>query len=348
MRCTEAAELQRGAAMATVNKRLNREGGLIGWQAIVRRKGYPTAIKTFPSFDAADAWAKVIESEMIRSVYVDRSKAERTTLQDAIEDYIREESPRHKGGDAEILRLKRFVRDEPKLVAHGLAKLKTRHFEQYRDARLTVVAPGTVKRELGLLHAVIEHVRKDCGLLENPISDVDRPTVKDARDVRLDSDSDEAGRLIEACEQARNPWLVPAVLLALETAMRRGELLALTWENVDLARKTAFLPDTKTGKARAVPLSSLAVAVLDGMEKAPNGRVIGTTIEGLKQSFERARSRARMDHFNFHDLRHEATSRLFERGWNIIEVATVTGHEDLQMLKRYTKLRASDLAAKMG
>lgn len=334
--------------MATINERLNRDGGRIGWQATVRRRGYPSASKTFPTQKDAEDWAKVVESEMIRSVFVDRSKAERTTLKEAIEDYIADEAPRHKGGEAEILRLKRLVRDEPKLVAHGLAKLKSRHFELYRDARLAVVTPGTVKRELGLLHTVIEYVRRDCGLLENPVSDVDRPTVKDARDVRFDGDLDEAGRLVEACEQARNPWLLPAVLLALETAMRRGELLSLRWENVDLARRTAFLPDTKTGKARAVPLSSLALAVLDGLEKSEDGRVIGTTAEGLKQAFERARSRAKMEHFNFHDLRHEATSRLFERGWNVIEVASVTGHEDLQMLKRYTKLRASDLAAKMG
>jgi integrase len=333
--------------MATFLERRNRDGQLIGYQAQIRKKGYPTQVKTFDKKADAVAWATVIESEMIRGVHVDRSKAERTTFADAIDDYIREEAPRHKGSEAEILRLKRFVRDEPKLVAHSLATLTTRLFEQFRDRRLNAVVPGTVKRELGLLHTVIEFVRKTHGMAENPISDVERPSAPDERDVRL---NEGAGRLMEACEDARNPWLVPAVLLALETGLRRGALLALRWQDVDLETRTVRVQQTVRAKnvPRTIPLSSLAIAVLDGLEKSHDGRVIGTTAEGLKQAFERARSRAGMEHFNFHDLRHEATSRLFERGWNVMEVAAVTGHKDLQMLKRYTNLRAEDLAAKMG
>lgn len=336
--------------MATIVPRKNRNGELIGWQAKIRKQGFPPQSQTFDKKVDAQAWATVIESEMVRGVHVDRSKAERTTLYDAIKDYIREVAPSHKGSEPEILRLERFLRDEPRLCAHALATLTTRLFEQYRDRRLETVSASTVKRELGLLHSVIESVRKSHGMVENPISDVRRPTVNDARDVRLHGD--EAGLLLEACEGALNKWLVPAVLIALETAMRRSELLALRWEHVNLEEKTAFLTDTKPSKdkivSRTVPLSSLAVAVLDGMEKPADGRVIGTTADGLKHAFERARSRARMEHFNFHDLRHEATSRLFERGWGIMEVAAVTGHQDLQMLKRYTNLRASDLAKKMG
>ena len=132
--------------------------------------------------------------------------------------------------------------------------------------------------------------------------------------------------------------------------MRRGELLALLWRDIDFDRLHAHLPDTKTGKSRTVPLSPRAYEVLWhlGADIRPDhGRVLDTTAEGLKQAFERARVKVGLDHFNFHDLRHEATSRLFERGWGIMEVAHVTGHQDIQMLKRYTNLRASDLARKL-
>ena len=332
--------------MATISERRNRDGQLIGWQVKVRKRGYPAQIKTFDRKAEAQAWASVIESEMVRNVHVDRSKAERTTFKDAIEAYIDEIAPTHKGGRDEILRLRRFLRDEGKLGAFALATLTTKRFEEYRDRRLKAVAASTVKRELGLLHTVIESVRKSHGMVENPISDVRRPAVHDARDTRLHGD--DAGKLLEECAASRNQWLVPAYLLALETGMRRSELLALEWRHVDLEARTAFLPNTKSNTTRTVPLSSLAVAVLSGMERPSDGRVIGTTAEGLKSAFERARARARMDHVNFHDLRHEATSRLFERGWNVMEVAAVTGHQDLQMLKRYTNLRASDLARKMG
>ncbi len=165
----------------------------------------------------------MIESEMVRKVHVDRSKAERTTLKDAIDDYIKRVAPSHKGGPSEILRLQRFLREESKLAAHALAVLTTRLFEEYRDRRLKpegdrkAVSAGTVKRELGLLHTVIESVRKSHGMVENPVSDVRRPIVRDARDIRL---GDEGGRLLEACIESRNPWLVPAFLLALDVERR--------------------------------------------------------------------------------------------------------------------------------
>lgn len=334
--------------MATFLERRNRDGQLIGWQVQIRKKGYPPQVRTFDKKADAQAWATVIESEMVRKVHIDRTKAERTTFREAVEAYIRDIAPTHKGGRDEGLRLTRFLRDESKLAAHALATLTTHLFEDYRDRRLKTVAAGTVKRELGLLHTVIESVRKSHGMAENPISDVRRPTVRDARDTRLQPGEEE--RLLQHCRDARNPWLLPAVILAVETALRRSELLALGWDCVDLDRLQAHIPDSKTGKGRYIPLSPRAYEVLWqlGAEARPaDGAVIGTTAEGLKQAFERARSRAKMEHFNFHDLRHEATSRLFERGWNIMEVASVTGHQDLQMLKRYTNLRASDLARKL-
>ncbi|GAK34577.1 shufflon-specific DNA recombinase [alpha proteobacterium Q-1] len=138
--------------------------------------------------------------------------------------------------------------------------------------------------------------------------------------------------------------------------MRRGELLALKWERVDFVDRTVYLPNTKTGKPRSVPLSPRALGVLLGLRlrweqlkaERSGSDVIPLSAEGLKSVFQRARLRANLEHVNFHDLRHEATSRLFEGGWGIMEVAAVTGHADLKSLKRYTNLRASDLSKKMA
>ena len=130
------------------------------------------------------------------------------------------------------------------------------------------------------------------------------------------------------------------VALAIETGMRRGELLGLLWDNVDLERRTAFLPVTKNGESRGVPLSSRAVAVLRGLPAASNGRVFGElTPLALRLSFNRATRRAGITGLRLHDLRHEATSRFFEKGLNVMEVASVTGHKTLQMLKRYPPQR---------
>ena len=329
--------------MATIMKR-----GPYQWQAKIRRRGYPSQVKTFESKREAEAWVSVIESEMTRSVFVDRSRAERETLDQVIQSYIDNIAPEHKGSDSEIQRLKKFKRDQAKLCQHAMSTLKIEDFEAYQDRRLKVEkkAPATVKRELALLHSVIESARRRLGLVENPISHVRRPRVQNNRIMRFQDGEEEA--LMTALDDCRNAWVKPAVILALETAMRRGELLELRWENINLKDRTAHLPDTKNGESRDVPLSPIALRTLEGLPRAMNGDVLLTTAEGLKNAFERARKRADMEHFNFHDLRHEAISRLFERGWNVMEVAAVSGHKDLQSLKRYTNLKAKDLAMKMS
>jgi integrase len=117
---------------------------------------------------------------------------------------------------------------------------------------------------------------------------------------------------------------------------------------VNLKKRTAHLPKTKNGEARTMPLSSRAVATLENLPRNLDGRVFGTTYEGIHQAFVRACRRAGIADLRFHDLRHEATSRLFEKGFNPMEVSAITGHKTLQMLKRYTHLRAEDLAKRMG
>ncbi|MCP3881843.1 MAG: site-specific integrase, partial [Sulfitobacter sp.] len=106
---------------------------------------------------------------------------------------------------------------------------------------------------------------------------------------------------------------------------------------------------TKNGESRTVPLSSTAVQVLDSIPRSFNGEVFpGLTSEAIKRSYIRARRRAGIEGLRFHDLRHEATTRLFENGLNIMEVASITGHKDLRMLRRYTHLKAEDLAKKLS
>ncbi len=332
--------------MATITKRFNRNGELIGWQAKIRRQGFPVQSKTFDRKNDAEAWARGVEGEMDRGAFVDRRPAEQMTLGDAIGHYLKAVAPTHKGGDIEAVRLGRFQREEPALCAYALANLRTHHIEEYRDRRLEAIAPGSVCREINLLHAVLESVRRRVGLIDNPVSHVRRPKVADERDVRLSPDDEK--KLLDALDASRNPWIKPFVIVALETAMRRGELLSLTWEHVDLVDRTAHLPDTKNGRGRTVPLSSRAVKALDDLPCSIGGQVFPVTLDALKHAWTRARDRAGLHHFHLHDLRHEATSRLAEAGWNVLELAAVTGHQDLQMLKRYTNLRAADLARKMG
>lgn len=122
----------------------------------------------------------------------------------------------------------------------------------------------------------------------------------------------------------------------------------LQWSDIDLKKHTAHLPKTKNGDARTVPLSSRAIQVLQELPRLLDGRAFGTTYEGIHQGFVRAWKRAGIEDLRFHDLRHEATSRFFEKGLREMQVAAIIGHKTLQMLKRYNHLKAEDLAKLLG
>ena len=360
--------------MATIRKR-----GEYQWEAQVRKKGFPSQARTFNTKAQAEAWAAVIESEMVRGVFVSRAEAERTTLGQIIDRYLADVTPLHRGRATESIRLKAMQRHA--LSSRYLASLSSYDFAAYRDERLKgkaangikSVKPATVHRELGIFRQVIEHARREWGISmpENPLSLVSRPKVQNARDRRLEPNEEtylfaalETGH--KGDETKRNPWMLPLVKLAIETAMRQGELISLTWENTNLENATAYLPLTKNGDSREIPLSSKAVAILKKLPRSIDGRVFPITQNALQMVWERALPRAIRTYkadcekcsvtalptfladLRFHDLRHEATSRIAEKLSNILELASVTGHKDLQMLKRYYHPRASDLAKKLG
>jgi integrase len=184
----------------------------------------------------------------------------------------------------------------------------------------------------------------------NVIDKVRKPSSGKSRDRRLNAK--EMEKLLAECEASRNPFLNAAVLLAMETAMRQGELLQLEWSDIDYKRNLAFLRDPdkiKNEEPRAVPLSPKAVEVLKKLHRPKKGGVI-LVVERmtLYHAFMYACQRAKIKDFTFHDLRHEALSRLAERGdFSVLEMAAVSGHKTLQMLKRYTHLQAEKLSAKL-
>ncbi|WP_341276168.1 site-specific integrase [Burkholderia multivorans] len=165
------------------------------------------------------------------------------------------------------------------------------------------------------------------------------------RDVRLAIGDDE--KLIASAIDY-NREIAPAIVLAIETAMRQGEIAKLRWEYIDLEDRTVLLPMTKNGTPRKVPLSSRAIEALTWCPPPHRGRVFKLTQSAMKYAFSRVREECGLGTLHFHDLRHEATSRLFEKGLNVLEVATITGHKNLKHLQRYTHLRAEDLAKKLG
>ena len=336
--------------MGTITKRAGAFGP--SYQAKVRRAGHPVLTKSFPDKRTAGLWIAQLELSVARGTVPDSTLARSTTMLQLMQRYLLEVTPLKKGAEPEAYHMKLIMRS--RISAYTSATLVPQAVRDFRDARLRTVAPATVNRQLNLLHHVIEYARKEWGIGSgNPVSDVSRPKNPRGRDRRLSKAEED--QLLLACDDSRGGYLRDVVLLAIETGMRQSELLCLRWELIDLEKATARLLDTKNGEARTVPLSRAAVALLKGRRPAGQGmgEVLGevwqgTTTEAIKQSFQRARDRAGLQDFHFHDLRHEATSRFFEKGLNVMEAASVTGHKDLRMLKRYTHLDAAKLALKLG
>ena len=344
-----------------IYERWSTDGRLMGFVVKIAKKGHPTVTRLFgdvgktPAALKAEAkrYATSVLGEMDRGVFVDRREIEAITLADALDRYDREVGPQKKRPDGVTAYVRRWKRHA--LASRIVASLRPSDFASYRDERLAAGLSGNaVRLDLGLIRHLFTIGIKEWGWpMANPVSLIRMPKCASGRDRRLSTKLDREGkteedRLFAACDDARSLWLAPIVRLALETGARQGELLDLTWSRIDLAKQTAFFPDTKTETPRTIPLSKAAVAVLQALPRSIDGRVFPLGGMAVTHAFQRACKRAGIDGLRFHDLRHEGVSRLFEKGLNPMEVAAISGHKTLQMLKRYTHLRAEDLALKLG
>jgi integrase len=328
--------------MATITKRKT------GWSVQIRRKGYLSQTRTLPTKAEAQTWAREQEGRIDRAIApVNLRLLKGTTLRQVLNRYLEEVTPTKDSATSEDLRLRKMLREQP-LFDLALADLTPKVFADYRTARLALVKPGTVHRELGLIRHALETARRewDMDLPSNPLDRVKRPRLSNARERRLGHG--EYDLLHTALQRTRSPLVAPVVEFAIHTAMRRGEILALRWEQVNWRERTAYIADSKTGVPRTIPLLDAALAVLmRAGPPPPRGPVFAITMEALKQAWERARNRAGLGDLHFHDLRHEAISRLCEMGLTLPEIALISGHKDPRMLFRYVNLRPADLAKKL-
>jgi integrase len=360
--------------MATIRKR-----GAYQWEAQIRRRGYPAQSKTFNTKAEAEAWAKMIESEMARGVWLSRGEAESTTLREALERYLVEIVPAKKSATRETSTI-RMLMALPLAFRH-LASIRGVDIAALRDEWLQHYAPASVVRHMAVLSHVFSVACKEWGMesLVNPVSAVRKPSVSNARTRRITAPPEfvegadgqratQEGELERVIAASGSTLLPTIIVLAVETAMRRGEIVSLCWEHIDLVRRVAHLPETKNGSSRDVPLSSKAVEALRIRREhvdARKGKVFDLRADAVTRAFERAVMRARAQYavdyqdqglalderflvdLHFHDLRHEATSRLAAI-FPMHELTKITGHRDPRMLMRYYHPKAEDLARRLG
>jgi len=328
--------------MAQIRKR-----GPSQYQARVRLTGHPEATRTFPSRQDALAWASERERLLMQGLGAAMRGADQLTLYEALERYAAEVTPSKRGQQQELSRLRRW--QQHPIAEQPLSRIRAADFARFRDARQEEGAgPNTIRLDLALVSHVFEVARKDWGMevLSNPVKAIRKPKLPRGRERRLMFG--EEAKLLAYCDAEGNSLLRAFIVLAIETAMRRGEIAGLSWKDVDLNSRLANLHETKNGTSRIVPLSTRAVAALLSLSSGCQGWVINIHRDNISAAFAAACNACEIHGLTLHDLRHEATSRLFEKGFNMMEVSAITGHKSLSMLKRYTHLRPSDLLARLG
>jgi integrase len=332
--------------MATFRKRNGK------WQARVQRSGQSSIAKSFNSKADAVRWARNIESQIDLGVLAPRQTMPR--LMPMVNRYVEEVTPTKKGKSQEGYRANQFKKTH--LCEMQLDKITGEVVAQYRDARLKEVSANTVRLELAFLSVVFEQCRKEWGLaVSNPVRQIRMPKPGKPRQRRLEAGEEEA--LLAECKASGAHYLHSFVVLAIETGMRFGELAGVTWANVNSEKHTIFLPDTKNGSARTVPLSTRALNAIHALPRSIGGRLFTPKAGSIRSAFLIALGKAQATQpdsvtflrgLRFHDLRHEAVTRLFEKGLNPIEVGMVSGHRTMATLMRYTHLRSEELVAKLA
>jgi integrase len=330
------------------------------WKAIIRKQGWPITSKTFRTKRDATDWARSTEDEMVRGVYISRAGAERLTVKEALQRYLKEVTPTKK---PTTQRSEKITAEHLAgfLGKYSMAALSSELVASYRDHRIAAgKSNNTVRIELALLSNLFTIAIQEwgLGLTHNPVSAIRKPSPGKGRDRRLNQAEEK--RLLQAVDQHSNPMLGWIVRIAIETGMRQSEILNLRTAQVDLLSRVARLTDTKNNSARTVPLSMGAASAFKAALENPLRPKTSDLIffgepgkDGVCRPYQFAKIWAgikesvQIGDLHFHDLRHEAVSRLVERGLSDQEVASISGHKSMQMLRRYTHLRAEDLVAKL-
>ena len=330
--------------MATFRKRNDK------WQARVQRTGQSSIAKSFNSKADAVKWSRNVESQLDLGTLAPKQTMPR--LRSMLDRYAAEVTPTKKGESQERYRAAQLMKT--KLADLFMDKITGEVVAKYRDQRLTQVSNNTVRLELAFLSVVFEQSRKEWGLaVSNPVRQIRMPKPGKPRTRRLEAGEEEA--LLKACAASGAHYLHSFVVLAIETGMRFGELAGVLRKHVDMDKQTIYLPDTKNGQPRTVPLSTRALAAIQILPRSITGRLFSVKPGSIRSAFLIAVQKAKafspegmLQNLRFHDLRHEAVTRLFEKGLNPIEVGMVSGHKTLSMLQRYTHLRSKELVHKLG
>ena len=325
--------------MASIRKRNNR------WEVRIRRSCRPTQTKTFTLKSDAQQWAREAEIALEKGELLQKPKACPITFEEAAKRYLEEVAIHHKGVASERYRLWAMVKRLGK--AKTITAITSQDIASYKVERQKEVTSASVRRELNLLSSLFETAKNEWGIsaLNNPVTAVKRPSDSVARNRRLTPTEKE--QLLSESLRTGGQQLHLAILIALITGMRQGEILKLKWNDIDFDRNQITVRDTKNGLNRVIVISSVLRGALVTARQNKE-KIFTITASGLQQAFRKLTTRLQIRNLRFHDLRHEAISSFFEIGLSVPEVQLMSGHRTLDQLMRYSHASIEQIKHKVG
>jgi len=334
--------------MASIYKRENKEGKVIGWRAVVRIKGYPTICKQFDRKQEAIDWSTEVEREIKQGRFnVNLYKAQHT-FNELLERYKNDGALEHIRSVEDVIRHLDYWKS--RFDDFALVYLTTELIGKER--RLLVDTPtskgdkrnpATVNRYVSSLSALLSHAVRLKWISENPCFNLNKLKESSGRDRVMTED--EIGRLLVSCKESKSPYLYCIILLSLTTGARQGEILCLEWRHVDFENKLAHIKETKNGRPRSIPLSEPVFGELKKLYEVRNpsktlvfaSKTAFGRVE-VKKAWKEALKRANIKDCRAHDMRHTYCTFAARQGASNLELATAMGHRTLSMLDRYTHL----------
>lgn len=337
--------------MASIQKRGSK------YRARVTREGKSTLSSTFKTKAEAIAWASEVHAKirlnLLENPLLNTAISKNTSFGVAAQHYIDKHSIYKKSSKSEIGLISILIRRWGNLSVLEITKARVITF---RDEMLAMGRSGsTINHYFNVISKIYQMLSEEWDLaISNPITGLKRIPSKKGRAIRVSKQVEVL--LMDGCKQLNIPLLASIIEFAIQTGMRRGEIIGLTWSDIDIEKRKAYLDKTKNGESRQVPLTLQAVRLLDGLPRV-NAKVFPMGFDCLRRQFRRLKRHIRndwhgygdnpFDNLRFHDLRHEALSRLSDAGLNVIELSHISGHRTLGMLKRYTHPSHEAIFAKL-
>ena len=309
------------APMATIVQRGNK------WRVQIRLRGV-TRSNTFERHADAKAWAARTESQILDGLQGNASRNK--TFGDIAQRYLEEVTPQKRGQREESYRIGRIL--QAHLSTIYLSDLRPQDIADWRDDRLKEVSSASVIREITTISAICNQAMREWGLLnDNPVLKISKPKPTKARTRRpTEQEIEELCKAMLLTEDTKKPELVTqrvalALLFAIETAMRAGEICGLTWNDMYLTKRIAHLPITKNGSSRDVPLSKRAIEIIEKLKGIDEKSVFNVDAKTLDVLFRRARDKCEIEDLHFHDTRREALTRMSKKV-PVEMLAIISGH----------------------